>query len=49
MAHENTMIGRTGVRVLEDGCDTCLRSLTYCDAVTYLDGPGIRCCTACSH
>lgn len=47
MAHPNTMIGRTGVRVLDDGCTTCMFSKVYCHAVTYIDSQ--PCCDNCTH
>lgn len=45
--HPNTMIGRVVVRVLDDGCDTCMFSKVYCRCVTYIDGQ--PCCDDCTH
>lgn len=36
-------------RVLEDGCESCNHSKVYCHCVTYIEGNGALCCTACSH
>ena len=42
------MIGSKGVRVLSDGCDVCMFSKVYCDAVKHLDN-GQPCCDNCTH
>ena len=46
--HPDTMIGSKGVRTLRDGCDTCMFSKVYCDAVKHLDN-GQPCCDSCTH